>query len=102
MQALISFFSVEPGSRGGMIKVIYLFLFLSIAASASTYAGCDVVDAGKRTPFDGKSLHGLFVEKKSLIELNDEYPDLNVIERTFKGEVQTCTDCTERHVVCSK
>lgn len=70
--------------------------------SASVCAGCEIVDGGKKIPFDGSSLDHLLIEKRSLTILNKEYPGLNVIEKTFKGEIQTCSNCTDKHVVCSR
>lgn len=76
-------------------------LILSVVVTSSLYAACEVVDGGKKTPFDGKGVSGLSVEKKSLSILNKEFPDLNIIEKSFKGEVQTCTTCTDKYITCS-
>lgn len=81
-----------------MKKFIVLTSFL---VSMNILAKCEVVDAGKKTPFDGKSIGTLSVEKKSLAILNKEFPDLNIIEKSFKGEVQTCTLCSEKYITCS-
>jgi hypothetical protein len=81
---------------------VWLSFILSIVPLAFAYAGCEVVDGDKKTPFDGSSLNHALVEKKSLVALNALFPNLNVIERTFKGEILTCTDCTERHITCTR
>jgi hypothetical protein len=65
------------------------------------FAACEVVDGGKKTPFNGKDVGGMSIEKKSLSVLNKEFPDLNIIEKSFKGEVQTCTSCTDKYITCS-
>lgn len=81
-----------------------LWVGIILVGSTSGYvcAGCEIVDGDKKTPFDGRSLGQIPVEKKSLIPLNTEFPNLNVIEKTFKGEIQTCTNCAERHVACTR
>jgi hypothetical protein len=65
-------------------------------------AKCNIIEDGKKTPFDGQSLENLPIEKKSLMELNKTYSKLNVIEKTFKGEILTCTNCPERYIACEK
>lgn len=79
-----------------------MILLFALAFSPGSFAVCELVDGGKKTPFDGKTLDRVLVEKRSLTILNTEFPSLNVIERTFKGEVQTCSDCKEKHIVCSR
>ena len=81
---------------------VFLFFLSAITASANTYAQCEIVDGDKKEPFDGKDLKGIDIEKKALLSLNKEFPALNVIEKTFKGEAQTCTNCSEKHITCSK
>lgn len=78
-----------------------VFALVLIAFSTQTMAGCEVVEGGKKTPFDGKSVSGLSIEKKSLSTLNKEFPDLNIIEKSFKGEAQTCTSCSDKYITCS-
>jgi hypothetical protein len=78
-----------------------LFIVATIALSANLMAGCEVVDGGKKSPFDGKTVGGNSVEKKSLSEINKQFPDLNVIEKAFKGEVQTCTACSDKYITCA-
>lgn len=82
------------------MKKIFLVL-VTIAFSANLMAACEVVDGGKKTPFDGKTVGSMSVEKKSLFTLNKQFPDLNIIEKSFKGEVQTCTTCTDKYITCS-
>jgi hypothetical protein len=72
--------------------VVVLVAFLS----AESRAHCEIVNGSARTPFDGKTLTGLLIEKKSLVLLNSEYPNLNAVEATFKGELQTCTTAAFR------
>jgi hypothetical protein len=79
-----------------------LILSLGLVLSASAYCDCQVVDGTKKTPFDGKSLSGLAIEKKSLVTLNKAYPALNVVEEAFTGELRTCSNCTEKYVTCSE
>jgi hypothetical protein len=64
-------------------------------------AACEVVDGGKKSPFDGKTVGSMSVEKKSLSIMNKEFPDLNIVEKSFKGEVQTCTSCSDKYITCS-
>lgn len=78
-----------------------LVVIFSILFSISAMAACEVVDGGKKTPFDGKYVGNLSVEKKSLSILNKEFPDLKVIEKSFKGEVLTCTSCSDKYITCS-
>jgi hypothetical protein len=78
-----------------------VFTLLTLAFCTNLMAACEVVDGGKKSPFDGKSIAGLSVEKKSLSTLNKEFPDLNIIEKSFKGETQTCTSCSDKYITCS-
>lgn len=78
-----------------------LVALVTIAYCSNLMAACEVVDSGKKSPFDGKTVGGLSVEKKSLSILNKEFPDLNIIEKSFKGDVQTCTSCTDKYITCS-
>lgn len=78
-----------------------MFIFVFLAVTSKAYTDCTIVDGDKKMPFDGKDLRGLVIEKKSLIELNKEFPDLNIIEKVFKGELLTCTGCTEKYITCS-
>ena len=79
------------------VKVFALILGLS---SITAGAVCEIVDGKKRLPFDGKSLDRILIDKRSLTTLNLEFPHLNAIERTFTGELQTCSVCIEKHIVC--
>lgn len=85
-----------------MSQSIRIVALLAFAAPLIARAGCEIVDGDKKMPFDGSSLNHLLVEKRSLVILNALFPRLNVIERTFKGEVLTCTSCSEPHVRCSR
>jgi hypothetical protein len=76
-----------------------LILVMGVS-SPPLFATCKVVEGDKATLFDGKSLDRLSVQKKSLTLLNEEFPALNAIEMTFKGELQTCTSCSEKHIEC--
>lgn len=78
-----------------------VFALLALTFSANLMAACEVVDGGKKSPFDGKLTAGLSIEKKSLSALNKEFPDLNIIEKSFKGEAQTCTSCSDKYITCS-
>ena len=80
-----------------------LSLVFMISVSSAAWGSCEVVDTGGKTsPFEGKNLVGLQVEKQSLIILNKSYPELKVLEKTFKGEVQTCASCADKFVRCTK
>lgn len=81
------------------MKSLFVAL-VTVVYCSNLMAACEVVDGGKKTPFDGK-VGGMSVEKKSLSILNKEFPDLNIIEKSFKGEVQTCTSCTDKYITCS-
>jgi hypothetical protein len=81
------------------MKTVFIFLMVVISGGAS--AACEIVDGVKRIPFDGKTLDSLVIEKKSLIILNRQFPNLNVIETMFKGQLQTCTSCTEKYITCT-
>lgn len=82
------------------MKKIILALMTMIVCS-NLMAACEVVNGGAKSPFDGKNIGSLMVEKKSLSTLNKEFPDLNIIEKSFKGEVQTCTSCSDKYITCS-
>jgi len=86
----------------GLCLRISLVAVLMMSNSSVACAGCEIVDGDKKLPFDGRSLEHVLVEKKSLVILNTLFPSLNVIERTFKGEILTCTTCSERHITCSR
>jgi hypothetical protein len=77
------------------------FGLLVLAFSANLMAACEVVDGGKKTPFDGTTIGGMSIEKKSLSIMNKEFPALNIVEKSFKGEVPTCTSCTDKYITCS-
>lgn len=77
-----------------------IFTVVTLVFCSNVMAACESVDGGKKTPFDGK-IAGMSVEKKSLSILNKEFPDINVIEKSFKGEVQTCTACSDKYITCS-
>ena len=80
----------------------FMVATLFVLRSMSSFAGCNVVDGDKTASFDGKSIDGLVVEKKSLLLLNKEFPMLNIVEKIFKGEAQTCTSCSDKkHIACS-
>jgi hypothetical protein len=86
-----------------MIKdILFFFLVLTVSASANIQAGCDIIDGNKKTPFNGKELKDLAIEKKSLVFLNDEFPNLHIIELAFKGEILTCSICSEKHISCTE
>ncbi len=74
---------------------------IAMTAALNIMAACEVVDGGTKTPFDGKAIGSLSVEKKSLSELNKQFPDLKVIENSFKGEVVTCSVCSGKYISCS-
>jgi hypothetical protein len=78
-----------------------IFVLLAMAYCTNLMAACEVVEGGKKTPFDGKSIAGLSIEKKSISTLNKAFPDLNIIEKSFKGEAQTCTSCSDKYITCS-
>jgi hypothetical protein len=78
---------------------IGLLIFL---ASAMAFADCKSVEDGKSSPFDGKLHAGVFIEKKSLVLLDKLYPKLNIVEKMFKGEILTCTACTDKYITCDE
>jgi hypothetical protein len=80
-----------------MKKILALGMF---ALSLNSFAACELVDGSAKKPFDG-DLSGASVEKKSLSALHKEFPALNIVEKSFKGEVQTCTSCSGKFVTCS-
>lgn len=85
-----------------MKHMVLTVAVLSMFVTAHASAACEVVkDGGAKSAFDGSSLSGLQVEKKSLVPLNKTFPALNVVEKAFKGEVQTCTTCASGYVTCS-
>jgi len=73
---------------------------LALSASSSAFAACEKVDGGAKSAFDGSSIAGYQVEKASLVALNKEFSALNVVEKAFKGEVQTCTSCSDKYITC--
>lgn len=81
-------------------QFITALVLASVFGGSSAWAACQLVSGGAKTPFDGKSLDGVQVEKKSLVSLGKEFPGLGVVEKAFKGEVQTCTSCTDKYVTC--
>lgn len=80
---------------------IILYTMIIATACSKLMAACEVVEGGKKTAFDGKNIASLSVEKKSLSTLNKEFPDLNIIEKSFKGDVPTCTTCSDKYITCS-
>ena len=84
-----------------MNKIVTVLAFVMASGLAQTAsAACTVVKGGAKSPFDGKSLSGLEIEKKSLIKLNNEFKGLDAMTKSFKGEVNTCTTCTDNYVTC--
>lgn len=83
------------------MKKILLVLVI-VTFSSSLLATCEVVSGGNKTPFNGKDIGSNSVEKKSLAIINKDYPDLNIIEKSFKGEVQTCSSCSDNYIICTK
>lgn len=80
-----------------MKLIIALMLFVSFSSFAQN---CVVVKGGTETAFDGKSIDGLKIEKKSLNSLNTAFPTLSVQEKVFSGSVQTCSSCEDNFVKC--
>lgn len=70
------------------------------ALAQPAFAACEKVEGGAKSAFDGSSIAGFQVEKASLVPLNKEFPALNVVEKAFKGEVSTCTSCTDKYITC--
>ncbi len=84
-------------------KIRAIILLLSSLTSAQAFgAECYLIDGDKKTPYNGETLNRDQVEKKSLTILNTKYPAVNAIEKTFKGEIQTCSNCSGRHIVCTR
>ena len=82
--------------------LLFFIVFLNISSGAAVAEGCEIVRGGTATAYDGrvKALEELQVEKKSLIPLNMQFPELKVIEKAFKGELQTCTNCVDKYIAC--
>lgn len=72
-----------------------------LTLSLNSFAACELVDGAAKKPFDG-NLNGATVEKKSLSSIHKEFPALNIVEKSFKGEVQTCTNCSGKYVYPSQ
>lgn len=98
----ILFFRFEGRNNLKTLELGILFVFiLTFGFDSVVKAECYIIGSdNKKTPFVGKAVNTLQVEKKSLIKLNKAYPNLNVIENTFKGEIQTCTNCSENYITC--
>ena len=87
-----------------MFRMISSILLLSapcIFTCAVANADCQMVVDGKKTPFDGSVPPSMMVEKKSMLKLDKQFPDANVVERIFKGEIVTCSDCSDQYIVCN-
>lgn len=82
------------------ISKLVLSTAVILLSAGVVNAACELSEDGKTSPFDGKSLSGVQVDKASLVNLNKEHPGLNAIEKSFKGELQTCTNCTGKFIVC--
>ena len=65
-----------------------ILLIATVIYSSTLFATCEVVDGGKKTPFDGKNVGGMSVEKKSLSILNKEFPDLNKFNSKLKRKIR--------------
>jgi hypothetical protein len=78
-----------------------LVIIILIVLSFSLNAACTLIDGANKTPFDGKLAQGIAVEKKSLSIMQKEFPELGIIEKSFKGEVQACVNCTDKYITCS-
>ncbi len=88
-----------------LLTLLLMSLVIAGFSTSSAFAGdCQKVTGGgsKKEAFDGKSLEGLSVEKKSLAALNSKYSELNVTEKVFTGAIQTCSgsSCTDNYVTC--
>lgn len=73
---------------------------VTLAICSNLMAACEVVEGGAKKPFDGK-IGKLEVEKKSLSILAKEFPALNAVEESFKGNITACTTCTDKYITCS-
>jgi hypothetical protein len=82
------------------MKPLLLALILISYAFTAGAAVCEFHDGDEISNFAGASLDGIQVEKKSMILLNNQFPILNVIEKAFKGDIQTCSSCSGRFVSC--
>jgi hypothetical protein len=83
------------------MRVQNVLFVLGVLWSVGAAADCEVVSSGKRVPYDGQNLEKYSIEKKSLMKLDKAYPHLNVIEKTFKGEGVTCSNCSDNFIVCN-
>ena len=81
-----------------MKLIFYILIFILTFKNASA---CEIVDGNKRIPYKGESLEGLTIEKKSMSELNKQFIELNIIEKSFKGELKTCIYCKDKFITCS-
>ena len=77
-----------------------LIVITVVLFSQATFAKCFVVDGANKSEFNGQSLAGLQVEKKSLTALDTAFPNLKAKEKMFSGELMVCSDCTAKHIKC--
>ena len=79
-----------------------ILVFWICCQNAMAAVQCSVVQEDeKKTPYKGESVQGLQIQKKALSTLNKLYPQLNILEKVFKGEIRTCASCSEKYVSCS-
>ena len=84
-----------------VMRRIWIIAAIGGLFSFGASADCQIIDGSKKTPYEGSNLSGIAVEKKSLIALNKQFPNLHVVESIFKGEIQTCVNCTGKYISCS-
>ena len=66
------------------------------------FADCQKIKGGVKSKFEGDSIEGLSIERKSITALNKAYPNLTITEKIFTGNIQSCTDCKDNYVTCSQ
>ena len=75
---------------------------ISMMMTVGAYATCELVsESGSASAFSGTYEAGTKVEKKSLNKLNSEFPGIRIMEKIFKGEAKSCSNCDgQKHIRC--
>lgn len=86
------------------INIVTILLVNSFIGtfSISSQADCFKIQGGNKLSFNGDSLSGLVVDRKAMAELNKLFPQLQITEKVFSGNLQTCSDCHDNYISCSE